>query len=127
MQAWASPEVQSHVSSQTVTIRFPEPVVSTSVVDAAQDAAPAARGLDLFRIEGDSAHCPQAEWTDQDTLRLSFAKGTNADTEYRLVFHPGTCYLGGTSLPSGAIKFRCPLTELSAFETVTEHGWGLVV
>ena len=127
MQAWALPEVQSNTSSQTVTIQFPEPVVSVSVVDAAQDAPPSARGLHLFRIEGDAAHCPQAEWTDQDTLRLSFPEGTNANTEYRLVFQPGTCYLGGKSLPAAPIRFRCPLTELDAFETVTEHGWGLVV
>ncbi|MBR5213433.1 MAG: hypothetical protein IKV92_04135, partial [Akkermansia sp.] len=127
MQAWASLRVQSNTSSQTVTIHFPEPVVSVSVVDASADAAPAVRGLDLFRIEGDASHCPVAEWVDQDRLQVSFPEGTHADTEYRLVFQPGTCYLGGKALPSGAIKFRCPLTELVAFETVTEQGWGLVV
>ncbi len=127
MQAWASLRVQSNTSSQTVTIHFPEPVVSVSVVDASADAAPSVRGLDLFRIEGDASHCPVAEWVDQDRLQVSFPEGTHADTEYRLVFQPGTCYLGGKALPSGAIKFRCPLTELVAFETVTEQGWGLVV
>ena len=60
-------------------------------------------------------------------MRLSFPEGTNANTEYRLIFQPGTCYLGGKSLPAAPIRFRCPLTELDAFETVTEHGWGLVV
>lgn len=127
VQAWAAIEVQRNISSQTVTIQFPEPVVSVSVVEAAQDAAPSARGLNLFRIEGDAAHCPQAEWMDQDTLHLSFPEGTDANTEYRLVFQPGTCYLGGEPLPAEAIKFQCPLTELDAFETVTEHGWGMVV
>ncbi|MBR7108582.1 MAG: hypothetical protein IKC90_00955 [Akkermansia sp.] len=70
VQAWAAIEVQRNISSQTVTIQFPEPVVSVSVVEAAQDAAPSARGLNLFRIEGDAAHCPQAEWMDQDTLHV---------------------------------------------------------
>ncbi len=117
-----------------------EPVVSRTVVDNCRrlaiaeqyearrgEAAPGLTlptaedcGLTLFTVSGSPA--PKLRWTDQNKLRIQFAPGSSPETEYRLVFKPGTTYLGGAPLATPAFSFHCKPVKLSA-TWLTEH-WG---
>ncbi len=86
--------VSTHVHNQTVTIRFPEPVVSSSVVWESDEGAES----ELFQVTGDSRHVPLTRWVDQNKLEINFPRGTSCGTQYKLVFREGTTYLGGTAM-----------------------------
>ena len=97
-----------HRGSDSVLIKFDEPVVSTGIVENGynEHATPEQRGLDLFDITGDPQHQPKARWTDQDKLLITFEPGTATATKYRLAFRPGVDkYLGGKQMPEPAFEF----------------------
>ena len=111
---------------QTVTIRFPEPVVQASMVqDPFDEPVPAASAL--FRITGDSRHMPQTQWIDQDRLKISFPAGSSCKTQYKLTFHEGTCYLGGAEMKKREYVFRCPDNQLRICPVATARGCALLV
>lgn len=111
---------------QTVTIRFPEPVVQASMVQNIYEES-ASTGADLFRITGDSRHVPQTQWIDQDRLKISFPAGSSCKTQYKLTFHEGTCYLGGGEMKNREYVFRCPDNQLRSCPVVTARGCALLV
>lgn len=118
--------IDSNQSQQTVTIRFPEPVVQASTVqDPFDEPVPAAS--ELFRITGDSRHMPQTQWIDQDRLKISFPAGSSCKTQYKLTFHEGTCYLGGTEMKKREYVFRCPDNQLRICPVATARGCALLV
>ena len=94
-------------SNPATTVLFPEPVVSRSVAQADDDASPEDRGVNLFRIEGDARYVPQAEWEDQDRLKLHFPVGTSYKTSYKLIFNKDVTYLSGAAITPRELEFRC--------------------
>lgn len=127
LSLWANPQVTECPRSQTVDIKLPEPMVSNTVVQAEEDATPEQRGLHLFTISGDAAHCPTAEWTDQDELKLFFPAGTDCNTEYKLTFHEDAGYLSGEKPKKRTVSFRCPPNMLMGKPVVTSDGWAVMV
>ncbi|MBR5895211.1 MAG: hypothetical protein IKZ13_06700 [Akkermansia sp.] len=109
------------------SVIFPEPVVSSSVVYAAEDASPEERGLTLFRIEGDERHMPRARWDDQNHLKLYYAKGTSSAVEYKLVFNPSSRYLSGALIAPREIRFRCGAVNLTGSGVTTKYGGAVLV
>ncbi len=108
-----------------------EPVVSQTVVENARRAAgwdeedgsgkparpkptPAECGADLFTVSGKPA--PRLCWNDQDRLRIEFAPGSSARTEFRIDFRPGTTYLSGKPMEQTSFRFHrkpaCPTADL---------------
>lgn len=101
--------------TESVIIKFAEPVVSMGVVENGWKADLSAedRGLTLFDITGDPQHTPSARWLDQDSLELRFVKGTSAATRYRLAFHPGADkYLSGKTMKKSAFEFSVAPSRL---------------
>ena len=116
--------VSASASSQTVRIKFPEPVAAASGVvwdDDEKKPQP-----EQFRIIGDSRHVPEACWTDQDELKICFPAGTSCKTEYKLVFREGVSYLSGKPLQKREYIFRCPPCALAATPVATAQ-WGAVL
>ena len=116
--------IESGGYEQTVTIRFPEPVVHASAVRMSADE-PSGEAPDLFRISGDARHVPQTRWVDQDKLEVSFPAGSSCKTQYKLLFHEGTCYLGGAEMKKREYVFRCPENRLSIRPVATARGGAL--
>lgn len=104
---------------RSVTIKFSEPVVSTTTVQNSRNTQlkDSDRGLDLFTITGDPAHRPEANWADQDRLVITYPLGSDSRTEYRLQFKPGTQYLSKRPLQQSNYSFTRPSEgSLSAIE-----------
>lgn len=124
-------EQYSSESNQTVTICFPEPLVSYTAVENGQspvaDLSDKDKGLDLFTISGDDAHKPVVRWNDQDRLTIQFAPGTSCTTRYQLKLVPGTKYLGGGEAPQEPIEFCCPPDRLSGHAFMDSRGLGVMV
>ncbi|MBQ2814041.1 MAG: hypothetical protein IJE66_03415 [Akkermansia sp.] len=118
--------IESGGYEQTVTIRFPESVVHASAVRMSEDE-PSGEAPDLFRISGDARHVPQTRWVDQDKLEVSFPAGSSCKTQYKLLFHEGTCYLGGAEMKKREYVFRCPENRLSIRPVATARGGALLV
>lgn len=116
-------EVSTHVHNQTVTIRFPEPVVSSSVVWESDEGAES----ELFQVTGDSRHVPLTRWVDQNKLEINFPSGTSCGTQYKLVFREGTTYLGGTAMKNREYTFRCPPSPLKTMPVATSKGCAVLV
>ncbi|MBR1982918.1 MAG: hypothetical protein IKA23_09250 [Akkermansia sp.] len=129
----AGDEVPSVVEGhRSVELTYPQPLVSMTVVGNG-------RGYDgykyndedlgrhLFTITGDDKHKPIARWTDQDELCISFPKGTSCATEYTFQIKSGTTYLGGESVPTEPVKFRCPADKLEGKSFMDARGLGVVV
>lgn len=118
--------IESDDYDQTVTIRFPEPVVQASAVQVSVDE-PSGVVPDLFRISGDARHVPQTRWVDQDRLEIRFPAGSSCKTQYKLLFHEGTSYLGGAEMKKREYVFRCPKNRLSVCPVATSRGGALLV
>ncbi len=86
---------------------------------------PADCGLELFSVSATpaTAPAPKLRWVDRNKLKIDFAPGSSPESEYRLVFKPGTTYLGGAPLATPAFSFRCKPVELTA-SWLEEHGGG---
>ncbi len=97
--------------------------------EGAENAAPrpsaADCGLELFTVSSSNpaAPVPKLRWVAQNKLRIDFAPGSSPETEYRLVFKPGTSYLGGAPLKTAAFSFRCTAVGLHA-SWLEEHAGG---
>ncbi len=120
-------EATGDTNTQSVYISLPEPVVSRTIVEASDKDTAEARGLHLFSISGDAAHPPIADWRDQDKLEIKFPVGTDYNTEYKLTFHPSTCYLSGEELKERTVNFRCPPDRLKGEPLMTADGWAVMV
>ncbi len=88
---------------------------------------PADLGLDIFTISGDEKHKPIAWWVDQDTLEISFVKGTSCRTAYKFQLKPGTRFLGGELAPAKPQVFHCPPDTLSGWTFMDAKGLGVMV
>ncbi len=115
--------VSTHVHSQTVTIRFPEPVVSASAVWENEEMTQP----QLFQVTGDSRHVPLTDWSDQDKLEINFPSGTSCGTQYKLVFREGATYLGGATMKNREYTFYCPPSPLSTMPVTTSKGCAVLV
>ncbi len=82
-------------------------------------------GLHLFTVSSSTpdAPAPTLRWKDQNKLQITFAPGSSPQTEYRLVFRPGTTYLGGAPLATASFSFRCKPAEFRA-TWLQEHAGG---
>ncbi len=114
-------------SNPSTTVLFPEPVVSRSVAQADDDASPEDRGVNLFRIEGDARYVPQAEWDDQDRLKLHFPVGTSYKTSYKLVFNKDVNYLSGAAITPRELEFRCEQDKPSGTSLTDARGAAVLV
>ncbi len=115
--------VSTHVHNQTVTIRFPEPVVSASAVWESEEGAES----ELFQVTGDSRHVPLTRWRDQNELEINFPSGTSCGTQYKLIFREGTTYLGGAAMKNRVYTFRCPPSPLKTMPVATSKGCAVLV
>lgn len=107
-------------NGREAVIKFDEPVVPLSVVQNGANAELSAedRGLNLFDISGDAQFIPDARWVDQDRLLITYKKGFNGSTRYRLAFRPGSGkYLSGREMPQTAFEFSYQGQELSQMRT----------
>ena len=118
--------VMPQMDTQSVTISFPEPMVSASTVWAEQETQDA-ESARLFRITGDSRHVPQARWKDQDTLELRFPPGTSCLTSYQLELLRDACFLSGKKPEKRRYSFRCPPNRLASEAICTAQGMAVLV
>lgn len=99
--------VSKRYTDTGLIIRFDEPIVHTSERYKQNPGN--------ITITGDADHQPKYHWTDQDTLSITFARGTSVRTDFRLSFKPGqNKYLGGGDITPDTIVFSCPMSPLSA-------------
>ena len=99
--------VSKRYTDTGLIIRFDEPIVHTSELYEQNPGN--------ITITGDADHQPLYRWTDQDTLSITFARGTSVRTDFRLSFKPGqNKYLGGGDISPDTITFACPMSPLSA-------------
>ncbi len=99
--------VSKRYTDTGLIIRFDEPIVHTSELYEENPGN--------VTITGDADHQPLYHWTDQDTLSITFARGTSVRTDFRLSFKPGqNKYLGGGNISPDTITFACPMSQLSA-------------
>ena len=99
--------VSKRYTDTGLIIRFDEPIVHTSELYEQNPGN--------ITITGDADHQPLYRWTDQDTLSITFARGTSVRTNFRLSFKPGqNKYLGGGDISPDTITFACPMSPLSA-------------
>lgn len=99
--------VEKRYSGRSVTLQFDEPIVHTSELHQENPSNVA--------ITGDANHQPEYYWRDQDTLTISFPRGTSIHTKFLLSFKPGqNKYLSGTAITPAAVELTCPMSELSA-------------
>ncbi len=105
----AADAVHTSRDGREVVIKFDEPVVPQSVLQNAhnQKAGATERGLDLFDLSGCEAQfLPEAQWMDQDRLRLVYRKGFDGNTVFRVSFRPGADkYLSGAKMPQSVFEF----------------------
>ncbi len=100
--------VHHSYNGRSVMVKFDEPVVPLSVVQNGYNskATEQDKGLNLFDITGDAQFTPTARWVDQDRLEISYRKGFNGSTVYRLSFRPGSAkYLSGKAMPQSSFEF----------------------
>lgn len=99
--------VSKRYTDTGLIIRFDEPIVHTSELYKQNPGN--------VTITGDADHHPLYQWTDQDTLSITFSRGTSVRTDFRLSFKPGqNKYLGGGDISPDTITFACPMSPLSA-------------
>ncbi|MBQ4614917.1 MAG: hypothetical protein IJB31_08340 [Akkermansia sp.] len=99
--------VSKRYTDNGLVIRFNEPIVHTSELYKQNPGN--------VTITGDADHQPKYYWTDQDTLSVTFARGTSVRTAFQLSFKPGqNKYLGGDNITPDTIVFSCPMSPLSA-------------
>lgn len=101
--------------SGALQLRFDEPVVPLSVVRNGwnETADETDKGTDLFRIDGPSDRLPQARWTDQNELTLTFPENADSAEEYRLSFCEGKdVYLSGKTMVQREFTLRRPPVQL---------------
>ncbi len=110
-------------NGRSVIVKFDEPVVPLSVVQNGynSNATKQDKGLNLFDITGDAQFTPTARWVDQDRLEISYCKGFNGSTVYRLAFRPGADkYLSGKPMQQSSFEFS--YKGKSATSTAVESG-----
>ncbi len=116
----AADAVHQSPGGREVVIKFDEPVVPLSVLQNAHNAnaSAAERGLDLFDVSGGEAkYLPEAQWLDQDRLRLVYRKGFSGDTVFRVSFRPGADkYLSGAQMPEPTFSFSYSGQETQVLE-----------
>ena len=107
-------------SGREVVIKFDEPVVPLSVVQNSYNdkADAAAKGLNLFDVTGcDAQFLPEARWLDQDRLQLTYRKGFEGNTVFRVAFRPGADkYLSGAKMPQNSFEFSCKALEPASMQ-----------
>ncbi|MBR5895658.1 MAG: hypothetical protein IKZ13_08975 [Akkermansia sp.] len=114
----AADSVNVSHNSRSVVIKFDEPVVPLSVVENSYNdkATPQERGLELFDLTGcESQYLPEARWLDQDRLQLTYRKGFEGNTVFRVAFKPGAAqYLSGNKMPQPVFEFSYQARPLSS-------------
>ncbi len=125
-------EVHSENRTQRVTLRFPQPLVSQTVVENSRQEHEGALtgaelGLDIFSISADTCVMPECRWVDQNRLEFSFPEGSSCAAEYTFQLNPGTRYLGGEAAPAEPVEFRCPADTLEGHSFMDDRGVGVMV